>query len=182
MARMINKKSFTLIECVLAMCLCVLVVDSLGNILRVANTSGHFYREIGKDLQGMRLLLFRMASEIRYAERLVTLTSSMIEFETRYLEDDNDDVEIIKYEYVSGPNQVRRTVDAGTTVMMALNIGSMDFMGYKWDDVNDEWDTATESDATGVGISLSYRTYSNPYGYVVKEVPVNTFIQLRNIQ
>jgi len=59
-----------------------------------------------KSLEDIRRQLFRMTSEIRYAEKLLMFSDKTIEFTTRYLEDNNEDIETIKYEWPGSPSRI----------------------------------------------------------------------------
>jgi hypothetical protein len=181
-----NKKSFTLIECVLAMGLSALVLSSLLGIFSIANKTWGSYLQKGGVLQDIRYILFRMTSEIRYTHKLVTLNDTLIEFETRYVENNTADVETIKYD--KSGNNLRRAVGAGVWNVVISNLYVLKFTGYKvgTGDTLVALNLAggdTIDDAVAVGIEMNYRfnllwmgmasTYEN--------IPVRTLVYLRNL-
>ena len=104
-----SRRGMTLIEAVLSLALIALILVSLTNVL---NVSLKAWRLSGRDddlIQNARVAMERMTSDIRYAVAISEFSGGALEFSTRYVEDEDDQTEVIRY-YKSGSG-LYRSVD-----------------------------------------------------------------------
>ncbi|MBL7170470.1 MAG: prepilin-type N-terminal cleavage/methylation domain-containing protein [Candidatus Omnitrophica bacterium] len=92
-----RNRGITLIEVILALALGALILASLTGILNISLKSWELSEESNELIQIGRVAMERIMSDIRYAVSLSTFSGGVLEFDTKYLDED-DDVETIKYE------------------------------------------------------------------------------------
>jgi len=180
---LVNKKDrengFTLIECVLVMVLSSVVLTSLFSIIQVVQN--HWWLQSKrKDVlydgsQSMR----RMTSELRYAQNITQLSAYVLEFETKYLLDDDDDIEVIRYERISA--YLYRSVDGGTNERMTKGATRTAFYFQGW-----EWNgstlvqTAIPGDADAIEINQALTMSDAFFGSSFEMIEINSMVWLRN--
>ena len=103
------KKGITLIEAVLALALVALILASLTGILNVSLKSWRMGSERDEVIQNGRVAMDRIISDLRYAVSISRFRQAILEFDTVYLENEDDYAETISY-YKSGTG-LYRSVD-----------------------------------------------------------------------
>ncbi|MDD5449297.1 MAG: prepilin-type N-terminal cleavage/methylation domain-containing protein [Candidatus Omnitrophica bacterium] len=105
-----TRNGITLIEVSLALALISVILLALTNILGISLKNWELSGKRNELIQNGRVAMERITSDLRYAVSITTFTDDVLEFKTRYLENEDDSVEVIKY-YKSGSNLYRQVDD-----------------------------------------------------------------------
>jgi len=104
-----NRKSFTLIELLIAIALSSIVVIALAYFLSTGIdifTSGRFKAELSSDIE---ITMNRLARELRQAESISVADSDYIAFTVDLTNDSTDNPVGIEYYYNSATNELVRS-------------------------------------------------------------------------
>ena len=132
-----------------------------------------------------RMAMFRMTSELRYAEKLVQLDDHVLEFKTRYLVDSDPQIETVKYEWIF--YQLYRSVDGSAPVDITFaQDTALKFTGYKIDASGNlvpldlaGGDTIDNAVAVGIDLTEAFQDSSLKFGSVY--FTFNSLAAMRNM-
>lgn len=181
------REGFTLVECVLVMVLSTMILASFWTIFKVVQSNWSLQTTRGDALHEGQRTLYRMTSELKYAGKILQLSDTVVGFETRYLVDSDDEVEVIKYE-LSSSKLYRSVDDPGLGDMMTqLNSwsGAFAFKGYKFKapDVLTELNYGSgdlPNDAIAIEIRHTISLYDHFFSSTAEIMNFNSLVWLRN--
>lgn len=121
----IRQKGITLIEVSLALALIAAILVSLTNVLNVSLKNWEFSGRRNELIQNARVAMDRIISDLRYAVSISDFNGGVLQFDTRYLENEDDSVEVVRY-YKSDSNLYRSVDDQPDPPVIADWVDSFD--------------------------------------------------------
>lgn len=113
-----GEQGITLIEVSLALALIAAILVSLTNVLNISLKNWEFSGRRNELTQNGRVAMDRIISDLRYAVSISEFNEGVLQFDTRYLENEDDSIEVIRYDKKSDSN-LYRSVDAGSPAVIA---------------------------------------------------------------
>ena len=128
-SRKSSKRAFTLIEAVMAATLTAVIFTVLTSVFKAGTKAMDSISKDNELAQHARVTMGRIVSELRYAERGTVFGNNVLQFSTRKLVDNDDDVETIQYgrSVSAGRQYIQRAIDGGAgAVVGGTLIGNVD--------------------------------------------------------
>ena len=152
-----NKKGVTLIELVLALALIAIILISLTSIFNISLKAWSASGKKTELVQNARIAMERMMSDLRYAVSISQFSDNVLEFDTRYLVNEDDSIETITY-YKSGASLYRAVDNQSNAPAIAEYINTFDIILRDAD--GQSVASASEAASAEVALVLSNENYT----------------------